>query len=171
MTSNCKAPNDTYKINTNTNNFILHQIKNNKTLATSYFAMVNIGSSYHDFPLYGTLLIFIIPMLILVASTMSCHCKASNYTLLSPCWYWRHLPCFAIVSLTTILYHLLADFIIPMLILVASTMICHCKSPNYTLSSPCWYWWHLPWFAIVSLTTILYHLHVDIGGIYHDLPL
>ncbi len=27
--------------NTNTNNFILHRIKNNKTLATSYFSMVN----------------------------------------------------------------------------------------------------------------------------------
>ncbi len=26
--------------NTNTNNFILHRIKNNKTLATSYFSMV-----------------------------------------------------------------------------------------------------------------------------------
>ncbi len=28
--------------NTNTNKFILHRIKNNKTLATSYFSMINI---------------------------------------------------------------------------------------------------------------------------------
>ncbi len=30
------------KTNTNTNNFILHLIKSNKILATSYFSMVNI---------------------------------------------------------------------------------------------------------------------------------
>ncbi len=29
------------QIQINTNNFILHQIKNNKTLATSYLSMVN----------------------------------------------------------------------------------------------------------------------------------
>ncbi len=36
--------NDIYTKNTNTNNFILHRIKNSKTLATSYFSMVNMSN-------------------------------------------------------------------------------------------------------------------------------
>ncbi len=57
--------------NTNTNNFILHRIKNNNTLATSYFSMIiilayfalHLFSFVFNLPYFGSINIFQLPII------------------------------------------------------------------------------------------------------------